>query len=351
MDTKTNNNQISENGTDLRDLIIVLWKNKKKIISGTLIAAFITGMISMFIITPVYQSNLNIVINMPDTLVTKYGEYTLPITTNDQYIRQITSNMILLNTIKEMDYDTNKITYESLKNNILVDPIIAINKEEQNSFDVRVLAKNPAEAQQLAQTLYDNYIEYLNIMIVEGAVKFYHNNINIQLIANLDSLEWEKKVLEQNEAILKETPKIIDQKEAMKEIVNMTNTSDFVVLEDIINPNYTEVENTIIKNKQSINQYQNSIDLYNKNINELQALEDKISNYYATGEYFDVIDTLGNTAKTNIYLPSKPTKPLTKTSPSNSTNVIIGAFIGFIATIGIILIWEYWFKKSEVKGA
>ncbi|NLL44571.1 MAG: hypothetical protein GX247_02755, partial [Mollicutes bacterium] len=64
MNKKQNNIQRQED-TNLRDLFLVIWKKKLFIISITLIATIISGIISLFILSPVYHSRLNIIINMP----------------------------------------------------------------------------------------------------------------------------------------------------------------------------------------------------------------------------------------------------------------------------------------------
>ena len=87
---------------DIKALILVLWSKKHIIIAVTLLLAIFSGLMSFFILPSVYETKVNIVINMPDIYSTKYGNYTLPITTNDEYINLIFSNDVLLKTIKDM---------------------------------------------------------------------------------------------------------------------------------------------------------------------------------------------------------------------------------------------------------
>ena len=86
MEINQNNIQNSKYELDLKELFLALWRHKIFIICTTLITAFITGLISVYLLSPVYHSKLNIIINMPEVYNTKYGDYTLPITSNDQYI-------------------------------------------------------------------------------------------------------------------------------------------------------------------------------------------------------------------------------------------------------------------------
>ncbi|HBG76057.1 MAG TPA: hypothetical protein DDW86_03760, partial [Clostridiales bacterium] len=68
-----------EDEIDLRELFQVLWENKYRILAGTLLVALLTGLVSIFLLTPVYQTKLDLVISMPEQYHTRYGDYKLPI--------------------------------------------------------------------------------------------------------------------------------------------------------------------------------------------------------------------------------------------------------------------------------
>jgi capsular polysaccharide biosynthesis protein len=345
MNTQQNNLQ-NQNEIDLRELVMSLWEQKILIISITFIAAIITGIYSMFVISPVYHAKLNIVINMPETYKTKYGDYILPITTNQQYINLITSNNILESTIHDMGYDTDKMTIDDLKEKIVVDSIISTIGVEQNSFKVTIAADDPVEAQQLSKVLFDNYLKFLDVLTAEGAINFYINNYTIELKSLKVYLETARNILGKNEELLADTAQTINQKEAMQEIQDQINTSEYVVLEDIINPNYTAIENNIIENKQSINNFENSIRVYNEYLKELDIVKNDIKAYNETGQFEELGTKIVSVSKTNVYLPSDPIVPSQKISPSNTKNVFIGTLLGGMISIIIVLIRVYWLKKA-----
>ncbi len=347
-----NNNQynehINEDEIDLRELFMVIWKKKVAIICITLVAALITGLISVFLISPVYHSRLTIIINMPDTLNTKYGDYTLPITSNDQYINLITSNEILLHTIEDMGYDEDT-NIESIRDRITIEQSEAKANVEQNTFYVKVAADNPTEAQKLAQTLFDNYIEFLDVLTIEGALDSYINIYSVALTSQEVSLTSTKEILAKNEVLLEQTPQTINQKEAMQEIKDSSSTSDYIILENIINPNYTKIENDIIVNKQSINSIENSMRINNEYLAELDELQNRVDSYKKSGDISKLDTDFVQVTKTNIYLPSEPVIPSNKTSPSNLMNVIIGALLGGMLAVFVVLIREYWFESGKEK--
>ena len=338
---------IREDEIDLRELFMVIWKKKVAIICITLIAAILTGLISVFLITPVYHSRLRIIINMPETYHTKYGDYTLPITSNDQYINLITSNDIILHTIEDMGYDA-ETTIESIRERITIELSETKANIEQNTFYVKVAADNPTEAQKLAQTLFDNYIEFLELLTIDGALDFHINRFNVALQSSEVSLTSTKEILAKNEALLAITPPTINQKDAMNELKASDDTSDYIILERVINPNYTKIESDIIENKQSINSIENSMRINNEYLAELDILRAKVDSYRESGDYSVIDNDFVKVTKTNIYLPSDPIVPSQKTSPSNARNAIIGALLGGMVAVFVVLIKEYWFKQSKV---
>ncbi|NLK27581.1 MAG: hypothetical protein GX306_04460 [Clostridiales bacterium] len=339
--------QYQEEEVSLKELVMALWRQKKIIISIALIFAILTGIVSVFVLTPVYHTNLNIVINMPEVYHTKYGDYALPITTNDQYINLITSNDISIHTMKDIGYDAEEVTLEDLRERITVETNTTKSGVEQNTFKVKVAANNPVEAKQLADVLFENYVEFIDVLTAQGALNFYYNKFTVALTSLEDSLESTQKILSKNEELLAQTPQTINQKAAMDELHGQGNVNEFIVLENVINPNYTAIETDIVGNKQSINSIENSMRVYNEYLEELDLLKEKIDDYYETEDFDALENSIVSASKTNIYLPSQPIEPSRKTSPRNAMNVAIGTVLGGMLGVFIALIKEYWFNENN----
>ncbi|MHB8129761.1 MAG: Wzz/FepE/Etk N-terminal domain-containing protein [Mobilitalea sp.] len=347
MNENENFKQIAYEEIGFRDLVLALWRQKIIIISIIVITTIIAGIYSLFILSPTYHSKLNIVINMPETYKTKYGEYTLPITSNQQYINLITSNSILINTILDMGYDAEGITIEQLKSRISIDAFIPTIGTEQNNFGINVAAGSPTDALKLAETLYDNYIKFVKTMITQGTADEFFNKLNVELLSQKILLEANQEILMKNEDLLANTPEIINQKDAMQELQDSENTSDYIILENIINPNYTLIENNIISIKQAIFGIENSISIINGQLEELGSMKKILDNYYVTGEFDSIESTLSSVTDTSIVLPSAPVAPNQKTGPSNTKNIIIGIILGGMIGVATALIKEFWFKKEN----
>ncbi len=344
MNENQNNVQYYEDEIDLRELIMALWKRKKMIICFTLIAAILAGMFSMFILSPVYNTKLNIVISMPEIYTTRYGEYKLPISSNEQYINLIVSNDVLTKSIEKMGYED--VSIEGLKKRITIGKNDAKAGTVQNSFEVTVSANNPEESLKLAQTLYSNYLDFLDSMTKERAVDYYISQFSIALKALENQLDTEKEKLKGNEELLAQTPQLISGKTNIEIQTQLSSNSNYVIPVEAVNPNYIKLENDIVVSKQLINSMENDIRKNTQYLKELELEKQAIYKYYRTGESQTLEASVIGVVGTSVYLPSPPVAPTQKTSPSNALNTAIGAVLGGMLGVMVALFQEYWFKKA-----
>ncbi len=350
MSENKSNIQYYENEIDLKDLIMSVFKRKKMIIAFILIGAILSASFSMFILSPMYETKLNIVMSMPEVYHTRYGEYELPISTNEQYISLITSNDVLINTIRDMEYTTNEVSIEDISKRIIIDKYEAKSNTIQNSFIVTVSANNPEESFKLAQTLFINYLEFMDVMTKERAVNYYLNNFNVELKSMQNSLDIERETLKKDEELLSKTPKIIDGAKSNIEIQSkLNNNSDYVIPLDIVNPNYIKIESDIVQRNQKIYEIESTMKKYGQYLDELDVEKQSISKYYETGRAEKLVSSVIGVVETSVYLPSPPVVPTQKTSPNNALNTAIGAVIGGMLGVIAALIKEYWVKEKDVK--
>lgn len=326
------NETLHNDEIDLKELFSVLWKGKFKIISMALGLAIIVCLITMFIIKPVFDTRLDVLINVPEKIESKYGNYTMLLTSNDQYIELIKNNDILTKSIKDMGYGTEDISVESLSNKIS----ITKDEKKKNSFVIKISANEKGESLKLAQTIYDNYISYIKQSTKTRAAEQFMSYYEMQREKNAKNLETTKKLLDKNVALLSTISQTINSKEAIKSID--TNTLDYVVLENAINENYTKVEADIIAEKQLINVIETNIDLYNGYIEELKEIEQQLVSGNEDISFCDTINT-------SIKLSSNPVEPSHKSSPRTGLNTVIGGILGGMIGVMYVLIRKYWFDK------
>lgn len=332
------NEQCIENEIDIKELFLIFWKKKFFIIGLSLIGAILTGIYSIFVLPPVYNTDLKIDVNMPETYITKYGEYKLPTSTNGQYLNLITSNEVILNTMKNMGYKDGEETLKSMKDRISVGNINSTNTT-QNVFDIKVSAENAEESLKFAETLYKNYVHYVDIVTKERAIGYYYDNFSASLKSQELLLNSTRAILKKNEDLLAQTPETIDQGK-------LNNIGNNVVIENIINPAFTQLQVDIVENKQLITTTEETIISYKKYLQELDVEKKAIKEYYENKAVNNLEPSEINVAKTNIYLLGEPVAPINKTSPNNILNVAIGLVFGGMLACGVALIKEYWYKKE-----
>jgi capsular polysaccharide biosynthesis protein len=331
-----------------KELFFVIYKHKIFIGIITLVTTLLAGLYSILIITPVYDSKLNIVISMPETFITRFGEYKLPLSSNQQYINLINSNNVIINTLKDMGYDSRGVSTDDLKARIRISNINNTSNAILNSFDVTVSANNPQEAKKLADTLYENFIEFLDVMTKERAINYYYDQFTVQRKTLLNSIKFNNEILKQNEQLLADMSQTINQKEALEEISERFNSKDFVILEDIINPNYTKLEGDILNLKQVINSDEITLQNYNDYLSELDIEKKAINKYYTSSNNESLESSVTGIIENSVYMPSPPIAPINKTSPSNALNAIIGGILGGLFSLLIIFSREYLFtRRSE----
>lgn len=347
VDFKDNNH--TKNEIDLIDIIILLWNRKIIIFTLTLLVAIIAGIISKLVIKPVYDTKLNVVISISEKYDTRYGEYILPISTNEQIIELITSNEVLIKTIKDMNYSTNEMSVDSLRRRINIVKSTSNSSANQNSFEVIVSADNPEKSLLLAEALYMNYFEFMDVMIKKRAISHYMNKFYVENKALEYSLKNTKEILVKNEELLINTPKLIIGAEANLELqTQLTDNSNYIVPTKTINPNYLQIENDIIKSKQTINAFESSIDMNNQFLQELENEMKLVEKYEDTGIYDGLKgSSFVGIVETSIYLPSTPVAPIYRTSPNNKLNIFIGAVIGGMLGVIAVLFKEYIFIKGR----
>ncbi len=325
---------------ELRTLIMAFWKRKYHIISIAMVFAILAGIISVFFISPVYDTSANIVINMPETYRTRYGEYVLPLSTNNQYFELLKSNDVLLSTIEDMNFEE-EVTVSQLNKRISVRTA----DKDASSFTFVVSADSPDESLLLANTLYDNYIKFINNMVKERTVNYFYNNFSVDLVTLETSLTKERMALKKNQELLAQITK--EYETANLDVIDyLGKDGNYILPENTINPNYTKVEADIINNEQTINYLVSTIDITKQYLSQLEKDKEAVENYHKNGKKEQICVDLVSIVNTNIYMPSELVAPTQKTSPSNTINVAIGAVLGGVLGVFVTLIRVYW--KNEL---
>ncbi len=340
MNTNQSRDNYIGNGITLRTLIRIFKKKKYSIISLAVLFAVLVGIISVFFISPVYNTRVNIIISMPETYHTEYGDYVLPLSTKDQYLHLLKSNEVLLNTIKDMEFEKD-VTIEKLSDRITIQN----EDKDTTSFSFIVSAATPEESLHFANTLYNNYIEFIDYMVKERTVNYFYNNFSIELVDLETSLTKEQEALKDNQKLLDQIIK--EYKSVNLEVIDyIGKNGSYILPQDTINPNYVKVEADVILNKQSINELTRTINIKKQYLSQLEKEKEAIENYQNNGNKDNINIDLVSVVESNIFMPSELVAPTRKSNSSVTKNVIIGAVFG--GMLGMISALLQAYNKDEL---
>ncbi|MDD2587156.1 MAG: Wzz/FepE/Etk N-terminal domain-containing protein [Syntrophomonadaceae bacterium] len=163
----TNTANDDEIEIDLRELLIILKKWSKLIITMTLLFAFSVGIISYFILSPVYEAKtLLMVTQATDKLIASSTQQqggledvvstvsNIPVLTMQTYLGQLKSEGLMLRIIDRL-----KLEYSPAALANMINPSIV---KDSNLIEVRVTNGDPALASRIAGVLCEEYLALMN---------------------------------------------------------------------------------------------------------------------------------------------------------------------------------------------
>ena len=331
----------SEEVIDLLELLQPLWRNKLAIICITIVIAIVAGIISLFFLAPEYRSGLDIYVGMPKTYTTRYGDYTLPIMTNDQYMDMIRHDIVLQKTIDDIKPAV-VISRSELKNSISISSRQTGN--DKTEFTIAISRKDPDSAKLIAETLYQNYMKYVDVVIRSRALDYYHDVYTISLESAQLSLESEREKLKSDTELLDNTEKYLDVEGVLDKL---PSTSTTIVIDNLINPGYIKLQNDILTKKQTISELENTIKRNIRYLNDLKAEQDVLSEFYETGEIDRDKTTIINAVDRYIYRLNTIIDSQ-KVGPKHVKNIVISIVLGFMISSVAVIVWDY-IKKASIQ--
>lgn len=320
-----NANYDYENEISLKELITVLIDEKKFIAFITIFFIILSGIYSFFIVKPVYEANSSIIIKIPETVKTKYGDYN-PITTNSQdLIPLIKETDIAKKTISDLNLETspegfiNSVKYSTGKDSEMIN--ISFNWGN-GDIASNVLAKH-----------IENYREYLNREFSISAINHFKDNIS----KNTSILEEELKKLEADLKFNRDSIASID-KHDMVEYQKINNSKDGLIIAEVSNPTFTRLMDTILTQETRINQLRNQL---SNNKVFLKELEIESENIISDESYIvnePTLKIMNNSIKTVKQAYSK-TSPI---KPNKKLNIAIAAVLGLMMGVFVAFFKSYW---------
>jgi capsular polysaccharide biosynthesis protein len=149
------------------EFLYVLLKRKKIIIVITLAVTIITGIVSFFVLPPVYEAKASVIIGKKDNSVMQPGEVVTYQNLTSTYISVITSQYIEQ---KASDEIGNGMTYMKLKNSITATAELGT-----QIIDITAQANNPQEALKEVTAVSDVLVKHTSDVFNAGSIKIIEN--------------------------------------------------------------------------------------------------------------------------------------------------------------------------------
>lgn len=156
---------------NLSEVFGIMNKKKVIIVGTTVIIAFITAMVNLFVLKPVYQSQASIVVSQEDIMENKAYAYSSDTVTLSQkllktYTSIATSEKVLQKTVKDLSLDYNEEQYKSFKKRVFV-----TYEENTQLLQIAVQDNDPSLAASLTETLTENFMEAAEEFLPMGEMK------------------------------------------------------------------------------------------------------------------------------------------------------------------------------------
>lgn len=327
----------SKRDIDARDFILFFWNHKFIVITITLLFTIGAILISSFLISPSYTTTFTIATDVPKTYKTKYGEFPSPISKSIDYVNLIKSNEVIEDTISDMGYNIEDVTFESMSTRITIGEV----DPSQSVFPITVTGSDPYEIVDLANTLYSSFIDHVDLIIKDRAINHFYNDYAIRLDSDKDSLESTNDLLVRYEELIATTSAIVDQEELLKVI---SDTNDYIFLHDALNPNYIALQTDIFETKKAIETITSRIKSNTVLLEELSKEKEALNSFYLQddNETFDT-DLISTS---NSFIISEPVVPNDKAGPDVRIYTLIGGFGGFALSLFLVFLKGY--IKKEI---
>ena len=319
------NNRIYEEEIDLYELIMLFWRRKVLIINCILLFAVIIGVGTKLFISPLYQTRLNFIVNIPERLPTKYGDYPMAIKTNGEIIDLINTNGVMQEAIAKLGDES--LTVTELRDKLVIEK----NDQTPNTFRILVGADTPKKSYEMANVIYNSYINYLEYYFTEKSLTYFSDEYQVQIEYDTINIELKKKLLDNANKLIQSMPKTYVNSELISSI---PRTTDLIVSGDIINPNWLALESEIMQLNKYI-QDTNTVIAFKKQM--LSVIQTDLERLSADRNEDVSIENY-------ISLVAQPIIPTQKVSPSTIMNTLIGAALGGMLACFYVL-FESWVKN------
>lgn len=166
----TEQEQINQEEIDLRQIFKVIGKYKVLIAAITLVAVLTSGVLSYFVLSPVYESKVTLMVAMATDKTTNINNNNgdnlenlinnisrIPTLTMNTYVNQLKSQILLQRVQERLNLDPQVYSLSTLSGSIVATAI-----KDSNLIEVTVSHNDPMMASKIAKTLSEQYLALIS---------------------------------------------------------------------------------------------------------------------------------------------------------------------------------------------
>lgn len=343
---KKNNIEIS-----LKEIILALIKNWLVILICTGGALLIAFVYLSAIAAPVYESSIDGTISIPKSIENKYGVYNFPSVERMDYIKEVTSDNVLNKTIASLKWGT---TVEDLRSKVSVIPDVSITR-----FSITAKADSPQNAKTLVTKIAEVFLDELRNTYREYAIASFlkdYDNENSKLTEDLKKGKMNLTLCQED--LLKISPVVTLKKllssdpELAKSIAYEHGLlpadlkNDTILLEEFINPNYSEVQKSVWDAEKKVISINVEISRNDSLHTELLAAMEATKKYRESGDSSGLTEKALDVIGSNIQLLDNSSLPASPVLPKKPLTMAIALVFGLMLGVTLALLKYYWNTKK-----
>lgn len=333
-----------EEEISLKELIMHLIHYKRIIAIITVLAVVLGGIYAFFIADEVYEASVDGTIIISETATSKYGTFVFPSLHKEDYLNVITSEEVLTKVVNNLNLE---MSTQALRQKIEIS-----SQKDSSSFIINVKNGSSESASELLSEISSVYKDVINLKYKNMALDMFERDYFVQIrsieeliINQEETIVGFKKQLESIEPIITLKKLVTSDPTLAAEIarnrgISIESLSDEMMIEEISNPNYEVLEESIFKAESALIESKSDLEQFTKLFNELST--EKASMQTSGNETGSVGNNSLEFMKSRISISSYVSAPDNPVAPRKSLILAISMVLGLIVGIFIALFKAYW---------
>jgi succinoglycan biosynthesis transport protein ExoP len=306
----------------LREIIEVIWNGKWIILLVTFFAVATSGIVSFFVLDPVYEARSTVMINNPES----DNQLSL-----QAYKEQVANHAIMSRTISGLNLHDQGITINGLRNKISTEIV-----KDTNLIRITASDNDPALATNISNAVTSEFVTFMSNQSIEQLKKdleFNIENINEAIKLNEEDLKDVQSELANTPQILI-TNKSLSEDAFLHSVVSDRNSTSnaeagsIQLKDEQLNPLYISLQNNESNLKLEISKLENEKEETQQKINENRLI-----------------------VKDNLLVVSQAIEPEVPVGPKKLLNVAIAGVVGGMISLFIVFLMEYWRNSATGSSA